>query len=325
MVSNPRPKVLLTNPIHPAAHERLARYADIVVSPGTDAASLNRAVTDVDGLIVRARLPDDIFQHQRRLKGVVRHGVGLDMIPVEEATRAGIPVANLPGSNTASVVEYCLGMMFRFCRPVDELRLAPDAADWGARRGHADTVRELNGLTLGIVGVGAIGGQLAVAALALGMRVLGLNRSNRSLPAGVVAADKSTVFGQADFLVLTCPLTPETRGLVDAAALDAMKPDAIVINVARGPVVDREALLERLQSGRLGGAVLDVHDEQPIPPGMYPADPARLFLTPHVAGITRTSMRRMSDGAVDEMIDLLEGRGFTNLVNPQALALRDAP
>lgn len=315
-MSKERPIVLLTNPIHQLAHERLARHANVLVAPAVDAASLNHAVANVDGLIVRAQLPDDIFQHQRRLKGVVRHGVGLDMIPVEHATRAGIPVSNLPGSNTASVVEYCLSMMLHFCRPMDELVITPDVSEWDTRRARASTVRELNGLTLGIVGVGTIGKQLARIALALGMKVLGVTRSGANVPTGVEAVDKHTAFSQAHIIVLACPLTAETRGLVDDATLNIMRSDAILINVARGPVVVRDALLGRLRSGQLAGAALDVHDEQPIAAHTYPTDLPGLELTPHIAGITETSMRRMSENAVDEMLRLLRGEEFKNLVNP---------
>lgn len=317
MSSPPRPKVLLTNPIHPDAHDRLARHADVVVAPATDDDTLRRAVADIDGLIVRTRLPDDVFAHQTRLRGVVRHGVGLDMIPVEQATQAGIPVANVPGSNTESVVEYCLQAMFRHSRSLEALRLPADAGQWDAVRARALATEELDCATLGIVGVGTIGGHLARAALALGMKVLGLGHPGVRAPSGVELVDKQILFASADVVALTCPLTDETRGLVDALALSWMRPTALLINVARGPVVVREALMDSLRNGAIGAAVLDVHEVQPIPAGTYPVDLPNLTLTPHVAGITRTSMRRMSEGSVDEMIRMLQGKQFRNLVNPE--------
>src|SRR5690606_29970850 len=156
-----RPKILLTNPMQAEQQARLADQAEIVVAPNTDADTLRRMIVDVDVLVVRARLPDDIFEHQTRLKGVVRHGVGLDMIPMEQATAHKIPVANMPGSNTASVVEYCINAMFRAYRNLNALALRDPVADWALQRPHADGMRELNGQTLGIVGVGTIGGALA--------------------------------------------------------------------------------------------------------------------------------------------------------------------
>src|SRR5690606_9921822 len=270
-----RPKILLTNPMQAEQQARLADQAEIVVAPNTDADTLRRMIVDVDVLVVRARLPDDIFEHQTRLKGVVRHGVGLDMIPMAQATAHRIPVANVPGSNTASVVEYCLNAMFYLQRNMQSLALQDPVGAWASTRPRADGMVELSGQTLGIVGVGTIGGALAKAALALGMNVIGLARRPESLPDGVAFADKQTLFSQADIVVLACPLTAETRNLVDAQTLALMKGNALLINVSRGPVVDTSALIAALQEGRLGGAALDVHDVQPIPAGLYPAGLAR--------------------------------------------------
>ncbi|MGB6105033.1 MAG: NAD(P)-dependent oxidoreductase [Pusillimonas sp.] len=311
------PKVLLTNPIQKAEQARLAASAQVIVAPNTDPDTLRALIADADALLVRAKLPDDIFEYQTRLKGIVRHGVGLDMIPMEQATAHGIPVANVPGSNTSSVVEYCLNAMFYLLRNMQSLALTDPVRDWASSRPRADSAQELNGRTLGIVGVGAIGGALSQAALALGMRVLGLSRRPESLPGQVTFADKQTLFSQADIVVLACPLTAETRNLADAQALALMKRDALLVNVSRGPVVDTAALMAALQEGRLGGAALDVHDVQPIPDGLYPAGHDRLLLTPHVAGNTQSSMERMSRGSVDEVLRVLQGQRFANLVNPE--------
>jgi len=313
-------KVLLTNPMQEAEQARLAASAQVVVAPSADADTLRALIADADALVVRAKLPDDIFDYQTRLKGVVRHGVGLDMIPVRQATAHRIPVANIPGSNTSSVVEYCLNAMFRLLRNMESLALRDPVRDWASVRPRADSTLELNGQTLGIVGVGAIGGALARVALALGMEVLGLSRRPESLPECVTYADKPTLFSRADIVVLTCPLTDETRDLVDAPTLALMKPSALLINVSRGPVVDTAALITALREHRLGGAALDVHDVQPIPDGLYPAGLERLLLTPHVAGVTRSSMERMSRGVVDEILRLMNGQRFANLVNPEVLA-----
>lgn len=311
------PKVVLTNAMQEAEQARLAAHAQVIVAPSADADTLRSLVGDADVLVVRAKLPDDIFDHQTRLKGVVRHGVGLDMIPMEQATARKIPVANMPGSNTASVVEYCINAMFYLRRNMSSLALRDPVADWAANRPRADGMRELNGQTLGIVGVGTIGGALAKVAKALGMHVMGLTRRRESVPEGVAFADKQTLFSQADIIVLACPLTAETRKLVDAPTLALMKRSALLINVSRGPVVDTAALMAALQAGRIGGAALDVHDVQPIPEGLYPPGLRNLLLTPHVAGITESSMTNMSRGTVDEVLRLLQGQRFANLVNPE--------
>jgi D-3-phosphoglycerate dehydrogenase / 2-oxoglutarate reductase len=314
---NARPRVLLTSPMHPALQPVLAQQCELVLAPDTSAATLKRLVADAEGLVVRAQLPPDLFDHAPRLRAVVRHGVGLDMIPVEAATARGIPVANLPGSNTQTVVEYCLAAMLHLRRNLAGIDTRLRSNGWAVARPLADRGTELGGSTLGIVGVGAIGSRLASIASALGMRVLGLTRRPGSLPAGVQAADKNALFAQSDVVVLCCPLTEQTRGLVDADTVAGMKRDAILINVARGPVIDTAAVLRALREGRLGGAALDVHDKQPLTGEEPQFDSPQLLLTPHVAGISDTSMRAMSQGTIDTLLALLRGERPSNVVNPE--------
>lgn len=309
--------VLLTNDILAEQAQRLRQHANVIVAPQTDPDTLRRLVVDADALIVRAKLPDDIFDHQTRLKGVVRHGVGLDMIPMENACANKIPVANIPGCNTSSVVEYCIAAMLHVRRQLNMQRIDNGGSDWQPKRALADQMGELGGLTLGIVGVGAIGSALAKVATALGMKVIGLSRRRESLPDGVEYADKKALFSHADIVVLSCPLNADTIGLADTAEFNSMETSGIVINVSRGPVINTAALLDALRDGKIAAAVLDVHDVQPVKSGMYPAEQKNLYLTPHIAGITTASMKRMSQGSVDEVLRLLQGHRFANLVNPE--------
>lgn len=311
------PRVLLTNPIHPALLPELQQHCAVTTAPDTRAATLQQLVREADALVVRAQLPPDLFDHAPRLRAVVRHGVGLDMIPVAAATARGIPVANLPGSNTAAVVEYCIAAMLQLRRGLASVDARLRSEGWAAARPLADAGLELGQSVCGIVGVGGIGSRLATAVQGLGMQVLGLTRRPDSLPAGVQAADKDALFARSDVVVLCCPLNETTRGLVDAAVLARMKPGAILINVSRGPVVDTAALLAALRAGRLAGAALDVHDRQPLPPDDPALDCPRLLLTPHVAGITATSMLGMSRGAVATVLALLRGERPANVVNPE--------
>lgn len=314
---NAKPRVLLTNPIHPQLLPVLAQHCDVVVAPDTSPATLARLVADAEGLVVRSQLAPDLFDHAPKLRAVVRHGVGLDMIPVEAATARGIPVANLPGSNTQAVAEYCLAAMLHLRRGLAVMDVRLRSEGWAPARALADRGTELGGSMCGIVGVGAVGRRVADVAAGLGMRVLGLTPRPKSLPSHVEAVDKQALFAQADVVVLCCPLNDQTRGLVDASTLAAMKPDAILINVARGPVIDTAAVLAALRAGRLGGAALDVHDRQPLTGGEPLFDAPNLLLTPHVAGITGTSMRAMSEGAVDTLLALLRGERPSNVVNPE--------
>jgi D-3-phosphoglycerate dehydrogenase len=303
--------------MHPAVQPVLAQHCELVLAPDTSAATLARLIVDAEALVVRAQLPPTLFDHAPKLRAVVRHGVGLDMIPVEAATAKGIPVANLPGSNTQAVVEYCLAAMLQLRRGLATMDARLRSDGWSVSRPLADRGTELGGSTLGIVGVGAIGGRLAAIAGAMGMRVLGLTRRPDGLPPGVQAADKATLFAESDVVVLACPLNEQTRGLVDAATLATMKPQALLVNVSRGPVIDTQALLAALREGRLGGAALDVHDKQPLTGSEAAFDAPNLLLTPHVAGITDTSMRAMSEGAVAAVLALLRGERPSNVVNPQ--------
>lgn len=312
-----KPKVLLTNPIHPDLLPVLQQHCEVVLAPDTTPATLVRLVVDVDGLVVRAQLPPDLFDHAPRLRAIVRHGVGLDMIPVEAATARGIPVANLPGSNTQAVAEYALAAMLHLRRGLAAIDTRMRADGWAAARPLADRGTELGGSVCGIVGVGAIGRRVADITHGLGMRVLGLTRRAEGLPLHVQAVDKQQLFTRADVVVLSCPLTEQTRGLVDAATVAAMKPTALLINMSRGPVMDTAAVVAALRESRLGGAAMDVHDQQPLT-GREPVfDAPNLLLTPHVAGITATSMRAMSEGAVATVLALLRGERPANVVNPQ--------
>ena len=312
-----KPRVLLTNPIDSQLLPLLAQHCEVVLAPDTAPATLAKLIAQADGLVVRTQLAPDLFDHAPKLRAVVRHGVGLDMIPVEAATARGIPVANLPGSNTQAVAEYCLAAMLHLRRGLALIDGRLRSEGWAAARPLADRGTELGGSVCGIVGVGAVGRRISDVAAGLGMRVIGLTRRADSLPPHVKAVDKQALFAQADVVVLCCPLNDQTRGLVDAAAVAAMKPDAILINVSRGPVIDTAAVLAALRGGRLGGAALDVHDRQPLTGHEPLFDAPNLLLTPHIAGITGTSMRAMSQGAVDTMLALLRGERPPNVVNPE--------
>ena len=315
-----KPRILLTNAMHASVQANFAQHVDLIVAPDTSADTFRQLIRDVDGLIVRSHLPDDIFDHAPRLRAVVRHGVGLDMIPVGKATERGIPVANLPGSNTQSVIEFCLAAMLHFRRPLAQLDAQLRTAGWDAARAIANGTIELAASICGIVGVGAIGGGVARMAGHMGMQVLGLTRTPSRLPAGVTQADHHTLFSQSDIVILCCPLTPETHHLVDAATIALMKPNAVLINVSRGPVVHTEAIIEALHAGHLAGAALDVHDRHPLRGDEAIFSTPRLLLTPHAAAITESSMRAMSEGSVEIVMALLQGRHHPNVCNPEVFS-----
>jgi D-3-phosphoglycerate dehydrogenase len=310
-------KVLLTNPIYPEFHQALSGDCDIVVAPDTKPETLKGLISDCDGLIVRCQLPQDIFDGAHQLKAVVRHGVGLDFIPVDVATKKGIPVANLPGSNTNAVVEYCLATIFYFRRRLDLIDSQLRSQGWAKSRPLADPSTEIATTTLGIIGFGAIGSKLAKAATGLQMKTIALTRRPDTLQGGVRSVSKTELFSQSDVIVVCCPLNEETRGLVDQASISVMKSNAILINIARGPVVDTQAIIGALNAGKIAGAAMDVHDHQPLIGDEAIFNCPNLLLTPHIASMTASSMRGMSEGSVKTILAILKGNRTDNIVNPE--------
>ena len=310
-------RVLLTDSIAAAGEEALARGAEVVHAPDSDPATIRRFAGDADGVIIRSKLPDDIFSAAPRLRAVVVHGTGTDLVPLAEATARGVMVANLPGVNAQSVAEYCAMAMLMLARNilsiVDSLKKNP----WDEARRLGGSARELAALTLGIVGVGQIGGRLAkIARHGFGMRVLGHQRRLERLPRDAEPAAFHDLLRESDFVVMACPLTPETRHLMNAATLRSMRSTAWLINVARGAVVDEAALVEALREKRIAGAMLDVYESYRLAPGHALFSLDNVILTPHLAAVTRESRARASVAAAEEMLRMLAGERPRNLVNP---------
>ena len=312
------PKVLLTNPIDPIGDRILERVAEIVRAPDAKPETLNAMVRDADILLVRAFLPKDIFEQPNHLRGVVRHGVGLDMIPMESATAHGIPVANVPGSNAEAVAEYAVMGMLLIARQAHKMDRDLRVLDWNTGRAHADASTELFGRTLGVIGMGDVGRRAAeICSLGFRMRILGTPSRRKALPAYVEGAALDAIFRESDFILLSCPLTGETKHLVNGARLAMMKPTAALVNAARGPVIDETALVQSLSARRIRGAVLDVFERQPLR-GDHPLLKLdNVVLSPHAAGLTEESVKRMSQGAAEEAVRLLAWERPVSLCNPE--------
>ena len=248
---------------------------------------------------------------------MVRHGVGLDFIPVAAATARGIAVANLPGSNTNAVAEYVMSALMHLRRPLYRLDSNLRSEGWNAARPAADSFTELATTTLGILGVGTIGRRIAnIARDGLGMSVLGTSRRKGSLPAGIDEVSLEGLFARSDAIAVCCALTDETRGMVSRRLIARMRPHAVLVNVSRGAVIETPALVEALKAQKIGGAALDVFDVQPLPADDALFECPNLLLTPHTAGITATSGRSMAVGSAEEMLRILRGEQPLNLVNP---------
>jgi D-3-phosphoglycerate dehydrogenase len=318
--SMPEPVILSTHALHPQAEAKLAGAGELKIASSLDAATLEREGRQADIVIVRAPLPPSLFDDTPRLRAAIRHGAGLDMIPVDAATRAGVLVANVPGANARTVAEHvifaAIALLRRFRQVDRDLR----QQGWLAGREHSNFGADLSGRTIGIVGMGAVGTIVAsIAAAGFGMKVIANSRRPESLADGVRFVTVNELASEADVIVLCCPLTPETVGLISRERITMMKPQAVLINVSRGPVIDDDALTEALKDGRLGGAALDVFATQPLPPDHPYFGFDNVIITPHMAGITEDSMLRMGLGAAEETLRVLAGESPKNLRNPEAM------
>ena len=310
-------RVLLTDSIAPAGEEALGREVEVVRAPDSDLATLRSWARDVDGVLTRSRLPDDLFEAAPRVRAVVVHGTGTDLVPVAAATARGVMVANLPGVNAHSAAEYCAMAMLMLARNIGAITGTLRSATWDEARRLGAGARELAGMTLGIVGVGQIGSRLAkIARNGFGMKVLGHQRRLDRLPAEAAPSPFEDLVRSSDFVVLACPLTPQTRYLMNGESIAKMKPSAWLINVGRGPVVQEEALIEALRARRIAGAMLDVYEHYRLEPGHPLFSLDNVILTPHLAAVTQESRARASVAAADEMLRILRGERPRNLVNP---------
>ncbi|QUN32687.1 hydroxyacid dehydrogenase (plasmid) [Cupriavidus sp. KK10] len=318
-----RPLVLLTDPIAPEAHARLAADADVeLLPPGLIGEASDQALRDriaqVDGLIVRRQLPGDLFEREHRLRAVVRHGVGVDFIPVDRATAHGIPVANTPDTNSNAVAEYAVSAMLAMTRKLEDFDDAVRNGDWNRRMIAGEQSRELRGSTLGIIGFGAIGRRVAeIAGVGFGMKLLAHTSTPSKLPPHVDPAELTELFARSDYIVIACPLIPATRGMVNKTLLAHARPTTVLVNVARGPIIQQADLIDVLSSGTIGGAVLDVFEQHPLPDDSPLRALQNVLLTPHIAGLTQDASMAMGLAAVQTMLALLRGERAHNIVNPE--------
>jgi D-3-phosphoglycerate dehydrogenase len=316
-------RILLTQSIHPLAQARLAELAELVVAPDTTAETLRSRAVGCEVVMVRAQLPADIFDAAPTLIGAVRHGAGVDMIPIEAATRRGVLVANVPGVNANAVAEHVLRSMLQLARgsgAVAAELAAMRSAGWARARVLADSGFELRGRTVGVVGFGHVGQAVVrTCTQGVGMRALALARTSLPDNAAALRVTLDELLTASDFVVLACPLTDATRGLIGPAQLALMRPGAFLINVARGPVLNEAALVDALRSGRIAGAALDVFDTQPLPDAHPFWQMPQVVVTPHVAGLTKDSMIAMGAEAALAVEHLLRGEVPQHCINPEAV------
>ncbi len=296
---------------------------DVVSCVGRPREELLAQLKDADGLIVRSetRVDRDLLSHAPRMRVVGRAGVGVDAIDVDAATEAGIVVVNTPAANTIAATEQTFALMLALVRNVAPANASIREGRW-ERAPFIGT--ELFGKTLGIVGLGRIGGGVAARARAFGMLVFAHDPfipQSRAEALGTQLVDLEELFERADIVTLHVPLTQQTRGMIDARALERMKKSALLINCARGGVIDEAALLDALDAQEIRAAAIDVVAKEPPTPGSLGAKlhlHPRVLATPHLGGSTREALERIAVELACDVADALGGRPAAGAVNAPA-------
>lgn len=308
--------ILITHGIPTAGLEGLAAHRIIMPAPlsAYSMEELQELIPQADAVIAGGKLPAEVIRAGKKLKIIANYGAGYDSVDIAAAAECGIPVTNIPDTVTDATAELAIGLMLAVSRRIGEmnlrLRREASAGLFGMGRHMGST---LQGRTLGIIGYGRIGCRVGQIARALGMRVIACSRRG-VCDEGVENASLEELLSRADVISLHCPLTEQTRHLLDREAFGKMKSGAMLINTARGGIVDHEALAEALRSGKLAGAGLDVYPQEPsIPEALIAMD--NVVCTPHVGANTAQTRAAMAEACAAQILDALAGRRPVNIVN----------
>jgi D-3-phosphoglycerate dehydrogenase len=303
------PRVLISDKLEAPGLDLLRQASfELDERHGLAGDALQQALQAADGVIIRSgtRITAELLENPGKLRAIVRAGVGVDNIDVAAATRRGIVVMNTPGGNTVSTAEHTIAMLMALARHIPAADASVRAAKWERTRFVG---RQLAGTTLGVVGLGRIGREVARRAAGLDMKVIGFDpvlAPERAAQLGVEAvAGLDQLLPQVDFVTVHTPLTEETRNLIGAREIAAMKRGSYVLNCARGGIINEEALAEALRSGQLAGAALDVFVQEP-PPADHPLlKLPNVIFTPHLGASTVEAQVSVAREAAQLLIDFL--------------------
>ena len=274
-----------------------------------DLVALCRARDPVAIIVRYGKVGAAVMDAAPSLKVISKHGSGTDTIDKAAASVRGIEVVAAVGANAAAVAEQALALLLACAKSVVALDARMHAGHWD-KATHKSL--ELGGRTIGLVGLGAIGMRFARMADALGMRVLGFDPFAKNLPAHVEAVNLSTLWRESDAISLHCPLTEDNRGLLNAQTLAQCKRGVIVVNTARGGLIDEDALLEAVRSGQVAMAGLDSFAVEPMAPGHPFQGEKRIVLSPHIGGVTGDAYVNMGVGAAKNLLQVLARQAATN-------------
>jgi D-3-phosphoglycerate dehydrogenase/(S)-sulfolactate dehydrogenase len=317
-----KPSVLVADDLSPQAVDHLrSRGLEVEVKTGLPPDRLAEAVARHDGLLIRSatRVTAALLEGAPRLRVVGRAGVGVDNVDLEAATRRGVLVVNTPGGSSIAVAELALGLLLSLVRHLGAASASVKAGRWEKKRFQG---RELAGKTLGVVGIGNVGSALVTRAQAMGMTVIAYDpfiAPEAAARLGARLVELPAIWDEADVVSLHVPLTEQTRNLVDRTVLARMRPGALLVNCARGGLVDEAALAEALAAGRLGGAAFDVFAEEP-PPADHPLLKLENFVcTPHLGASTEEAQSAVAVAVAEQVAAYLVDGVVQNAVNAPGL------
>ncbi len=311
-------KILVCDPLDPAGLTILAKQKNfkIVETPKATVSTLIKEIKDADAVIVRSgtTLTKEILMHAKQLKIIGRAGVGVDNVDVETASRMGIVVANTPAGNTISAAEHTMSLLLCMARNVAPAHQSMAMGAWDRKK---FTGIEVFGKTLGLIGLGRIGAEVARRAQSFGITVLAYDPfllAEKAREVGVLQVELNQIFKQSDFISMHVPLTSQTRNLINAAAIEKMKKGVRIVNCARGGLIDEAAALGGLNSGKIAGIALDVYEIEPPKPSKFLSHP-QVLKTPHLGASTEEAQIKVSVDIAHTVTDMLTGKGIRNSVN----------
>ena len=312
-------KVLVSDKISDSGVKLLKMEPDmeVDVKTGLSPQELKEIIGEYDALIVRSatKVTRDIIEAASRLKVVGRAGTGVDNIDLEAATEKGIVVMNTPGGNTVAAAEHAVSMMLSMARKIPQACASMKEGKWEKKKFMGV---EVHGKTLGVIGMGRIGSLVAKMGLGLGMRVIACDpylSQKAAKDMGVTLTDLDTLYAESDFITIHAPLTQETRNMISREAFKKMKEGVMLVNCARGGIVDEEALMEAIEVGKVAGAALDVFATEPPPPNYPLLKLEEVICTPHLGASTREAQEVVAIAIVQQIIDYLKRGIVKNAVN----------
>ena len=322
-----KPRIFVTRGLVGNGLQRLAESADVVVWPEADpppAEALLKHAKQSAGLLttIADRIDAPFLDAAPTVRVVSQLAVGYDNIDVSAATERGVLVCNTPGVLTDATADLAFGLMLAHARRLFAGDRALRKGEWGEWSPVFMLSHDLHGKTLGIVGLGAIGRAVAERARGFKMPLLYWSRSRKpeaEAELGVQWRELDDLMREADYVSIHLALSEESRGLIDEGRIGLMKPDAVLVNTARGPIVDQEALYRALVEDRIGGAALDVFAEEPLPTDHPLLALENVVVSPHVGSATFETRARMTDLAVDNLLAFFHGEHPPAPVNPEVL------